>query len=251
MSVDTFSLIVIVLWFLLVFFAKASHKQDTIKYILSKDLMNAFPFLNEELWIVPISNVPPLYSNFNDLRYERNRFTTFQNFPGFVGISFIRLAESGFYYIGSGTNIQCIFCGATHENLDAYSLHTDPSRLHNHRCSLESRTRQGNTPMHPDSPYGNNDDRTQRLPTPDLLQYNHLNAVHANQQETEALSRFGIQTRMPKHPNFAIPDSRRLTFGNSPEQLNDRAEEFARAGFFYTGKDRENTAEIHALLLLT
>lgn len=52
----------------------------------------------------------------SDMRYERNRLSTFKDFPCSQSVSTLRLAQSGFYFTGRGTTCQCHFCDFVHCN---------------------------------------------------------------------------------------------------------------------------------------
>ncbi|XP_052284580.1 death-associated inhibitor of apoptosis 1-like [Dreissena polymorpha] len=191
-------------------------------------------FRHEIVRAIPIA--PTSYSpEFTyDLRDERHRLTTFQYIETRLNLSLIRLAASGMYYTGTDTIVKCIFCGAVQHILEIYDLYFDVSRLHAHSCTPVSRAAQGNIPIDSYTVTGLNRSSNGRSGfSPNLPNYPHTDAYNRN-NESE-MRRLGIYTAKPKHEDFSVLQIRRRSFRNSPEHLKARADDFAEAGFFFTG----------------
>ncbi|XP_067929112.1 baculoviral IAP repeat-containing protein 7-like [Watersipora subatra] len=161
---------------------------------------------------------------------ERERRRTFQTqWPHDGTLSGMKMAEAGFYYLGEGDQVQCVFCRGRLRNWSQHEVPmTEHARLFNF-CQFVKGLN-----------CGNREYRSKKVASEDMANItvfgNLTDAEQKQQQEIGTDSGpLGICTNRAAVIKYA-PDSARLrTFQRWPASSPLTGEQVCEAGFYYTG----------------
>ncbi|XP_037540741.1 baculoviral IAP repeat-containing protein 7 isoform X2 [Nematolebias whitei] len=149
------------------------------------------------------------------MREERKRLRTFQNWPADAPVTSGDLAKAGFFFLGRRDEVQCFCCGGIlrywvpGDNPDAEHKRHFPT------CSFALGRAVGNIPLQT----GSSDSVDGQL-------LSQLQRMTMDDQGTAGQA---------VYPEMEAEDSRLATFHNWPAEASVQPDVLARAGFFYTG----------------
>lgn len=146
-------------------------------------------------------------SKFNESRFDNSmsqemlRLFSLRNFPQHINISLIRLAQSGFYHTGQGSETKCYSCGVTYRD---WTSGDNPMRVHRRispSCSLvinngSNRYFEDNSVL-----YGNSDRSSVSNNENSQQCVNQTNTVYTQ------TARFNSDARQPLSSNCDVPVS--------------------------------------------
>uniref|UniRef100_A0A667ZKJ7 RING-type E3 ubiquitin transferase n=1 Tax=Myripristis murdjan TaxID=586833 RepID=A0A667ZKJ7_9TELE len=148
------------------------------------------------------------------MRRERERLRTFQNWPADAPVTSGDLAKAGFFFLGPGDKVQCFCCGG----ILTYWVHGDsPTAEHKRHfptCSFILGRAVGNIPL---------------LGSSDSVDGQLLSQLQRMTVDDQGAAGQAI------YPEMEEEDSRLTTFHNWPTGASVQPDVLARAGFFYTG----------------
>lgn len=131
------------------------------------------------------------------LKSEDARLQTFIHWPTSIPVQPEQLARDGFYYLGSGDRVKCVFCNLILKNWEAGDIVRTEHAKFNPNCAFLLNKNVGNIP---------------KLSLP-------VQEVWAN----------------PKFPQYSQPEVRLETLARMPRNMSQCPKQLAQAGFFYTG----------------
>ncbi|AWP09786.1 putative baculoviral IAP repeat-containing protein 7-like [Scophthalmus maximus] len=149
------------------------------------------------------------------MRRERARLRTFQNWPADAPVTSGELAKAGFFFLGSGDKVQCFCCGGI---LRCWVHGDNPAEEHNRHfptCSFILGQAVGNIPI--------------RVGSSDSVDGQLLSQLQRMTMDDQGTAGQAV------YPEMEAEDSRITTFHNWPTEASVQPEVLARAGFFYTG----------------
>ncbi|NWS37149.1 BIR7B protein, partial [Probosciger aterrimus] len=152
------------------------------------------------------------------MRNEARRLRTFRQWPATSPVSPRDLAKAGFFFVGPRDEVQCFCCGGVLKEWEpgdcpvAEHLKFFPS------CAFIRGEAVGNQEMPP------------LQESADTVDGQFVSLLQGMDSEEAALP------NGPKYPEMVTEEARALTFQNSPQYADLRAEALARAGFFYPGQ---------------
>lgn len=149
------------------------------------------------------------------MRGEGTRLRTFQNWPADAPVTSGDLARAGFFFLGSGDDVQCFCCGGI---LRCWVHGDSPASEHKRHfptCSFILGRAVGNIPL-----------QTGPSDSVDGQLLSQLQRMTMDDQGTAGQA---------VYPEMEAEDSRLTTFHNWPTEASVQPDVLARAGFFYTG----------------
>ncbi|XP_028667552.1 baculoviral IAP repeat-containing protein 7 isoform X2 [Erpetoichthys calabaricus] len=151
------------------------------------------------------------------MRSERDRLTTFQSWPSNILVSSAKLAEAGFFFLGSEDKVQCFCCGVI---LRQWERDDDPMtehRKHFPACNFIMGVEVGNIP------------KAVTQTSSDAVDGQILSQIQRLAVEEQVLG------GQPAYPEMEEESSRMSSYHNWPPSASVHPQLLARAGFFYTG----------------
>ncbi|KAG2461468.1 BIR7A protein, partial [Polypterus senegalus] len=151
------------------------------------------------------------------MRSERDRLTTFRSWPSNIPVTSRKLAEAGFFFLGSEDKVQCFCCGGI---LRRWERDDDPMtehRKHFPTCNFIMGVEVGNIP------------EAVTLTPSDAVDGQILSQIQRLAVEEQVL---GGQAA---YPEMEEEGSRLSSYHNWPPSASVHPQLLARAGFFYTG----------------
>ncbi|KAF7662811.1 hypothetical protein LDENG_00225600 [Lucifuga dentata] len=148
------------------------------------------------------------------MRSERARLRTFQNWPPDAPVTSGDLAKSGFFFLGSGDKVQCFCCGGILRSWVHGDHPGSEHKRHFPTCSFILGRAVGNIPLQ----NGSSDSVDGQL-------LSQLQRMTMDDQGTAGQA---------VYPELEAEDSRLTTFHNWPTEASVQPDGLARAGFFYT-----------------
>ncbi|WAQ96718.1 XIAP-like protein [Mya arenaria] len=173
--------------------------------------------------------------NLEIMKHEWARFRSFENFPMASSMSPLKLAQSGFYYLGHGEEVKCAFCGLT---LSATQRHVSIHETHN-RLSPGCRFVNGQTFSNVPILHGEPENPATEVShscTQESQAARDTTSGHSSGALDPTAERYSF-TNMSKYTQYASREARILTFqlwGYNPIVTPD---DLADAGLFHTGED--------------
>ncbi len=149
------------------------------------------------------------------MRRERERVRTFQNWPADAPVTSGDLAKAGFFFLGPGDKVQCFCCGGTLRRWVQGDSPAVEHKRHFPTCSFILGRAVGNIPLQ----VGSSDSVDGQL-------LSQLQRMTMDDQGTAGQA---------VYPEMEAEDSRLTTFHNWPTEASVQPDVLARAGFFYTG----------------
>ncbi|KAJ0064891.1 hypothetical protein NL108_017309 [Boleophthalmus pectinirostris] len=149
------------------------------------------------------------------MRRERNRLQTFQNWPLEAPVRSTDLAKAGFFYLGPGDKVQCFCCGGVLRCWVHGDSPVTEHKRHFPTCNFILGRTVGNIPLQD----GSSDSVDGQL-------LSQLQRMTMDDQGT---------TGQAVYPEMEEEDTRLTTFHNWPTEASVQPDVLARAGFFYTG----------------
>lgn len=125
-------------------------KIASIETILPLQQTNQQPQEGLESVLQPLDNETRTESE-DHMRSEWLRVTTFQTFPSDVGISSVKLAKNGFYYLGQNKETKCHFCSKTYNEWTSTSDIEAIHRQISPDCPFINGRETNNIPIHTSS----------------------------------------------------------------------------------------------------
>ncbi|KAG7248960.1 hypothetical protein CRUP_006594 [Coryphaenoides rupestris] len=149
------------------------------------------------------------------MRREGERLRTFLRWPADAPVTSGDLARAGFFYSGTGDQVQCFCCGG----ILRYWLHGD-SPIADHRrcfptCGLMLGGDVGNVPL--------------VVPPPDSVDGQLVSQLQRMTVDEQAVAGHAV------YPEMEAEEARRTTFHDWPPGASVQPDVLSRAGFFYTG----------------
>ena len=168
-----------------------------------------------------------------ELYSEEKRLRTFRCWPPSAAVSPAGLAKAGFYYLGQADRVRCAFCAGT---VVSWQVGDHPWAEHQRlfpQCSFMQGLETRNIPL----PTQESGDRSvsalaigeRSFPQPAQGQGEDIDP----DQRLSPLSAADVI-----HPNLMKVERRLETFNNWPQDIVQRPQDLAQAGFFYTRGDR-------------
>ncbi|XP_019644593.1 PREDICTED: E3 ubiquitin-protein ligase XIAP-like [Branchiostoma belcheri] len=172
-----------------------------------------------------------------NLNTERDRLTTYFDWPRDVLVSPEDLARLGFFYLGYRDRVECAFCGGV---LHQWEAGDDPfieHQRHYPHCPFVNGEATANVQLGETSPQASpptsSPSTAQNIVTSQTSQQPSTQATGSGTTSAYALP---IDRQWPRMPDFADEDSRLSTFHNWPRYSPMSPLRLARAGFLYTCK---------------
>ncbi|XP_019644491.1 PREDICTED: E3 ubiquitin-protein ligase XIAP-like [Branchiostoma belcheri] len=173
-----------------------------------------------------------------NLNTERDRLTTYFDWPSDVPVSPEDLAREGFFYLGYRDRVECAFCGGV---LHQWEAGDDPfieHQRHYPHCPFVNGEATANVQLGATSQQA-----SPPTSSPSTAQ-NIVTSQTSQQPSTQSRTGPGttsayalpIDRQWPRMPDFADEDSRLSTFHNWPRYSPMAPLRLARAGFLYTCK---------------
>ncbi|QEI03480.1 IAP-3 [Spodoptera cosmioides nucleopolyhedrovirus] len=157
------------------------------------------------------------------LRSFQERLNSFSNWPAWAQVSPYHLALSGFYYIGRGDEVRCAFCKVEIMN---WKRGDDPLVDHKRWA--------------PQCTFAQNICSVTPITNPENGEPSVEDNVGADTVLSEDVCGTGSMMMMkPRHEAYISYDNRLATYENWPRDIEQRPEDLANAGFFYTGRNAE------------
>ncbi|XP_067676028.1 baculoviral IAP repeat-containing protein 7-B-like [Haliotis asinina] len=142
----------------------------------------------------------------NPLHVEGNRLKTFEGkWPAHPPVTPKALARDGFYYVGPGDRVKCVFCMGVLKLWEKGDVVSEEHKKHYPHCVVH----RARAACHQTAP--------------------------SSHQVAQADS-LGIVRNNPKHPQYAVESTRLRTFKDWPSQMKQKPEDLAKAGMYYLGK---------------
>ncbi|KAH3892738.1 hypothetical protein DPMN_016866 [Dreissena polymorpha] len=91
------------------------------------------------------------------MNIEWERLKSFESFPSEPSVSFIRLAQGGFFYDGQGSDVVCFFCHATYRPKDWGDNVRDIHKTLSPACVFVNGGHTNNVPIHETNLSSNNE----------------------------------------------------------------------------------------------
>jgi hypothetical protein len=162
-------------------------------------------------------NVDRRRPDFDQLKSEQNRLSTFDDFPPSFrrNVDPRQLAASGLYYTGQTDRVQCVYCRGYLRNWERGDVADDEHRRHFPNCPFMRGREVGND-------YDNGGTNTRDAQPRVIL------------TETDSVARPAA-----KHPDYVDLERRVQSFDASPGHVHrwQTARQLAEAGFFHVGPD--------------
>ncbi|KAK7884182.1 hypothetical protein WMY93_027305 [Mugilogobius chulae] len=149
------------------------------------------------------------------MRRERDRFQTFQNWPSDAPVTSAGLARAGFFFLGPGDKVQCFCCGGILRCWVHGDCPVTEHKKHFPTCNFILGRTVGNIPLQD----GSSDSVDGQL-------LSQLQRMTMDDQGTMVQA---------VYPEMEAEDTRLTTFHNWPTEASVQPDVLARAGFFYTG----------------
>ena len=171
----------------------------------------------------PVWNQAPLLDRtpryLPNFRSEQQRLDTFTYWPNTSAVRPAELAHAGFYYLGTEDRVQCAFCKGVLRNWEPVDKARDEHKKHFPQCPfIRSESTSGNDPIK----------RAENLG----LQ---IRQTDENRRQIEEYMIDSVQQHA-FHASLTLKIERMNTFDNFYSDSCRTKEEFADAGFFYTGR---------------
>lgn len=143
------------------------------------------------------------------------------------------LAKAGFYYTKRSDMVRCAFCG-----IEIHSWKQGDDAMTDHRkwspdCVFVRNLPCDNVPLATTSTAAVGEDTCGKYGIE--IRPNSVSENECRMSRID-LQKFGIQqNRGPSYPNYAVYESRLLSFTEWPKSMKQKPKDLAEAGFFYTG----------------
>jgi baculoviral IAP repeat-containing protein 7/8 len=182
-----------------------------------------------------------MYMESLDMKDQAARLSTFADWP----VQFLppkQLAANGFYYLGRGDEVRCAFCKV---EIMRWVEGDNPAIDHQRwapQCPFVRnavRVQNGNALSNEIAEA--QDENTLQNTVGENLHVNALsNAIDERFQSENALQSVDVlpchSAGRPAHPQYATEMARLATFKDWPRGLQQKPEDLAEAGYYYTGK---------------
>ncbi|NXL89322.1 BIR7B protein, partial [Alectura lathami] len=152
------------------------------------------------------------------MRDEARRLRTFSRWPESSPVSAWDLAKAGFFFVGSGDEVQCFCCGGILKDWEPGDCPIVEHLKFFPSCKFIHHEAVWNQPLLP----------LQGLF--DCVDGQFLSLLQRIDSEETALA------NQPEYPEMVTEEMRLSTFQNWPQYAAICPEQLARAGFFYTGR---------------
>ncbi|XP_052789514.1 uncharacterized protein LOC128223991 [Mya arenaria] len=213
------------------------HELPVPKVEIDVHYVDQFPPLIAIITQIAEGNTPrPQIS----MRYELLRLCTLRTFPRENKPYLIKLAAAGFYYASDGDGVVCYCCGIRRYG---WTDRDDPTSVHkriNQHCKFFKKNAEYNVPAIAFGPIGLKEAFLDSIADCEVLNYSEdvNNSMDNNQSGQPSVTNrpgLGIQTLMPKHPQYATKIQRESSYNGWPNTSRHTPIELADAGFFFAG----------------
>ncbi|XP_078579904.1 baculoviral IAP repeat-containing protein 7-like [Branchiostoma floridae x Branchiostoma japonicum] len=184
------------------------------------------------------------YYQTRNLNTERDRLSTYFDWPQGVPVTPEELARQGFFYLGHEDRVECAFCGGV---LHQWEAGDDPfieHRRHYPHCPFANGEATANVPLGATSPPTGSPATAHAVvsspsyqppssSTPALVTSGQVEPQRTGSRNTSVFA-LPVGTEWPKQPDFADEQSRLSTFHNWPRYSPMSPLRLVRAGFLYT-----------------
>ncbi|XP_052810393.1 uncharacterized protein LOC128238475 [Mya arenaria] len=175
------------------------------------------------------------------MRYELLRLCTLRTYPRENKPYLIKLAAAGFYYASDGDGVVCYCCGIRRYG---WTEKDDPMAVHkriNQHCKFFKKNAEYNVPATSFGPLSEKEAFLDAIPDCEVPNYSedvnndNDNNRQSGQPTTQNRTGLGIQTSMPKHPQYAPKTTRENSYNGWPNTSSHTPIELAEAGFYFAG----------------
>lgn len=185
-----------------------------------------------------VSNIESPKLNYDWLRIEENRLSTFHDWPGTAPVEPTDLAREGFFYTGSDDRVICVFCKACISNWEPGEVPSVEHKKHCPECPFVRGIDVGNVAIFPNAFVIDTKARSTtplQLRSADSSKNRPLDLVRkltSDQHDLYAMTS-GDQ---PSFPNYSDYKMRVDSIGRGVVGQGQTAENLAAAGLFHVGK---------------
>nr|XP_006812129.1 PREDICTED: baculoviral IAP repeat-containing protein 2-like [Saccoglossus kowalevskii] len=188
--------------------SRKSQPSTKEKILLSPNQMESGSDTAQEQLVTALENELQVKDSTQKFHMESERLKSFNNFPQNSPMKPEELARAGFYYLGYADTVQCFICNGMLNNWRDGDIAMVEHRDHFPMCHFILGVDVGNVPLR-----NNSEERCLKSPVP--------------------VSE-GIDPNIA-HPQYATFKRRLDSFNTWSSKMNQKPDDLADAGFYYTG----------------